>query len=240
MMQSHGTDSRDGRAANFIDMAGLRIGKWDVISYVAPIKWRCRCECGRISDVGGPELRSGRSSGCKSCALVGHAFKHGNASDRLGFSPKYRAWLRMIGRVRDKSSPRARWYSDVKIDSAWAVDFSAFYRDVSDPKLPGLTLDRIDNALGYVPGNVRWATMQEQARNRRSNRMIKIDGRVQCLAAWADETGIKPTTIMYRIKVGNPVFGAFLGQIMLPNGQTVLERISATDMLPALAAPTHK
>lgn len=30
---------------------------------------------------------------------------------------------------------------------------------------------------------------------------------------------------------------AFLGQILLPNGQTVIERIAATDMLPAIEAP---
>lgn len=32
--------------------------------------------------------------------------------------------------------------------------------------------------------------------------------------------------------------GAFLGQIMLGNGQTVLERVQTTNMLPALEGPT--
>lgn len=40
------------------------------------------------------------------------------------------------------------------------------------------------------------------------------------------------------VEVGMLSFdAAFLGQILLPNGQTVIERIAATDMLPAIEAP---
>lgn len=33
----------------------------------------------------------------------------------------------------------------------------------------GKTIDRIDNDVGYVPGNLRWATAKEQSSNRRNN-----------------------------------------------------------------------
>lgn len=47
--------------------------------------------------------------------------------------------------------------------------FDRFLEHIGPKPSPDLTLDRIDNDKGYQPGNVRWATMAEQARNRRSN-----------------------------------------------------------------------
>jgi len=48
--------------------------------------------------------------------------------------------------------------------------FANFVNDVGE-KPNGLSIDRIDNTLGYQPGNVRWASMREQSQNRRSTRL---------------------------------------------------------------------
>lgn len=50
------------------------------------------------------------------------------------------------------------------------------------------TVDRIDNNRGYEPGNVRWATIQEQERNRRDNIHITAFGETKIVSEWLEDT----------------------------------------------------
>lgn len=62
----------------------------------------------------------------------------------------------------------------------------------------GMTLDRIDFDGDYAPGNLRWATMQQQAVNRHNT--ILIEGRT--VKEWAEETGLLAQTIAIRYRKG--------------------------------------
>lgn len=64
------------------------------------------------------------------------------------------------------------------------------------------SIDRINNNGNYTPKNCRWATQREQLRNTRVNRILTVGGRSLTVAEWAEETGIKSTTIYHRCYMG--------------------------------------
>lgn len=52
----------------------------------------------------------------------------------------------------------------------WIHDFMSFYAHVGAKPSPDYSLDRIDNNLGYIPGNLAWRLRSEQNNNRRPHR----------------------------------------------------------------------
>jgi hypothetical protein len=102
-------------------------------------------------------------------------------------------------------SPRCTAYpryggAGIGVCEAWKT-FSAFLADMG-PRPPGTSIDRIDNANGYEPGNCRWATPKEQANNRKSNVFIEFQGERRTVAEWGERFGISRNTLLTRIKLG--------------------------------------
>lgn len=53
-----------------------------------------------------------------------------------------------------------------------------------------MTIERVNNSLGYVKSNCVWATQTTQGRNKRNNKLVEFEGKIQCVSAWAEELGI--------------------------------------------------
>lgn len=88
----------------------------------------------------------------------------------------YRSWHSMRHRCLN---PKCKGYNryggrGITICREW-MDFLVFLRDMGE-RPEGKTLDRIDNNGNYEPGNCRWATRKEQARNMRTNRFVTCRG----------------------------------------------------------------
>jgi hypothetical protein len=87
-------------------------------------------------------------------------------SGRITKHPLYKTWETIKVRTRKRSSYAGR---GIKFDPRWQNDPVAFITEIEQeigPRPTGLTLDRVDNDLGYIPGNLRWASPAQQQHNR--------------------------------------------------------------------------
>lgn len=163
-----------------IDMAGERIGRLVVSGRVrtddGKAWWLCRCDCGEQKVVLGSSLR--RANATRSCGCLGRE-KATGAPRTHGHSvggtmtPTYRAWRAMKYRCYVETCSFYPLYGGrgITVCDRWLESFENFLADMGErPKEPkGLSLDRIDNDGDYEPGNCRWATAKQQARNRRDS-----------------------------------------------------------------------
>jgi hypothetical protein len=149
----------------FEDLTGLRYGRLVVLeqaphSKCGRIRWLCLCDCGQTTITQACNLKNGQIS-C-SCGLGhGAVYMHGQAR-RGSRSGAFCSWLAMRRRcVNDLDYIR----KGVRVCDRWQNSFAIFRADMGE-RPAGMTIDRVKGHLGYEPGNCRWATATEQARNR--------------------------------------------------------------------------
>lgn len=163
--------------------------------------WVCLCECGKDVEISSFNLVEGhrKSCGCVAMKLAAENLKtHG----RTG-TPTFKTWGSMLARCRDNKNTKYHNYGGrgISVCEHWH-DFSNFYADMGERPSPKHSIDRIDVNGNYEPSNCRWATREQQGRNKRNNRLITINGRTQCTAEWAEESGVSRNTIELRMKRG--------------------------------------
>jgi len=182
---------------------GERHGRWTVLRLtigaqkLAP----CRCDCGTKRSVRVSHLVYGNTRSC-GCLIGDTARTHGKSG-----TPEHRAWERMIARCYNQQHKAFKDYGarGITVAAVWRgpKGFARFLAHVGQRPTPQHSLDRYPNTNGaYKPGNVRWATRIEQNQNTRRTVRLTLDGKTQCVSAWARELGFNKKTISERLRRG--------------------------------------
>ena len=84
----------------------------------------------------------------------------------------------------------------IRICDRWLNSFENFYKDMGNcPK--GHSIDRIDSSGNYSPNNCRWATVLEQARNKKNVFLYKG----KTFSQYDEELGLSSGSVRARVKL---------------------------------------
>lgn len=181
-----------------LELTGLRFGRLIVLNREPSRRgrtvWNCRCDCGNTTLVLGKLLNLLHVKSCGCLKAEGPAPKHGH-SRRSGHSRTYKSWAAMLQRCQNPNDQDYYNYgaAGISVCSQWQ-DFQRFLNDMGE-RPDGLELDRIESTGNYEPGNVRWATENTQAINRRWTRWIAIEEEMFPMKEAAQKLGLNYGTL---------------------------------------------
>ena len=170
----------------------------------------CQCDCGNIVSVRYDMLtdkkRPTRSCGCLQRDITAerlrntHNVIYGDSRERI-----HNIWYLIIERCNNPDNSAYHNYGGrgIKVCPEWDDGIKGYFRfkewSLNNGYAKDLSIDRIDNDKGYSPDNCRWATVSEQANNKRNNVILEFNGRSMTLSQWAREIGMPMKVLHARI-----------------------------------------
>lgn len=192
------------------NLSGRKYGRLTVneripVGISRQVKWNCTCECGKITITRSYDLRSGKTKSC-GCLnrekLARSLTKHGLWKNHR---KTYAVWQSMLRRCLTPTNECFINYGarGISVCSRW-MEFNNFFSDMGDAP-EGLSIERMNNDLGYYPENCKWASRKEQNNNKRDNRHLTHNGATKTISEWGRHLGIKPNTISCRLMRGDSI-----------------------------------
>jgi hypothetical protein len=195
-----------------IDIVGNRYGRLVVVSYSHAdpknfkAMWLCKCDCGNSKIIMGGSLKQGHTKSC-GCFLKEKISQvntiHGDSQPGSNHYAEYKCWKGIKARCYSKKTRSYISYGGrgIAVCDRWKDSFENFYADVGNRPSSSHSLDRFPNNNGdYEPGNVRWATASQQARNKRTNLKVEFHGQKRLICELADEFNIPLSALYSRVR----------------------------------------
>lgn len=198
---------KPGSFRRFIDRTGQAFGRLTIIHELGHKKVVCRCVCGHLGVFTKSEVVKGgtRSCGCLHSEITSALMKVRDRTHGLSETPEFKSWCAMLHRCTVAEAPDYKHYGGrgITVCERWKNSFEAFLGDMGPRPSQKYSIDRYpDNNGNYQPGNCRWATMEQQTRNMRTNRLLTLGDTTMCLQDWADSRGMNVGTLHSRLKLG--------------------------------------
>lgn len=185
------TGSRNGRLV--VKSEAARIGK-----YVRC--WNCQCDCGNTVVIRLCQLTKTFSCGC----LRNERVREATSTHGMSRSTEYKIWSGILKRCYNAGNHAYDRYGGrgIIVCDRWRHSFPNFYSDMGGRPSDQHSVERRDNDGPYSPENCYWATVTEQANNKRNNVVIEYNGASRTMAEWARELGIGSSVLQRRLKRG--------------------------------------
>lgn len=121
----------------------------------------------------------------------------------------YSIFIDIKKRCYNKNSRGWKFYGSKGITCEWSSFeqfrddmFESYGEHVSKFGEKQTTIERIDINGNYCKQNCRWATLLEQANNKKNNKFLTHDNRTMTISQWARNVGLNKNCIIRRLKRG--------------------------------------
>ena len=184
------------------DIAGRKFNKLLVLEYVGIQNhraiWKCKCDCGTIKNFTGQDLRNKNTNSC-GCYMI-EQIKKANTTHQATQNRKptgtYKSWYSMKSRCYRKSCIEYERYGGrgIEVCERWRNSFENFLEDMGE-RPEGYSIERKDFNGNYEPSNCCWIHNSQQAKNRRNNKYVVLNGEKLIYSDAARALNLNPSTI---------------------------------------------